>query len=67
VEEAVERYFKGKPETYRIFTAVYDQLQSIGFFTVTVGSQISLGVNRKFAWFWLYNVTRRNPNGIRAS
>ncbi|MFN2524726.1 MAG: DUF5655 domain-containing protein [Actinomycetota bacterium] len=27
-------------------------------------SQISFRVNRKFAWFWLYNVTRTNPNGV---
>ena len=31
---------------------------------MTVTSQIIFGVNRKFAWFWLYNVTKKNPNEV---
>lgn len=30
----------------------------------SVGKQISFGCGRKFAWVWLYNVTKANPNGI---
>jgi len=30
---------------------------------MTVGKQISFGATRKFAWFWLYNVTGKNPSG----
>ena len=60
----VERYFEGKPQAGEIFDAVYEQVRSFGPFDVSVGSQISFGVDRKFAWFWLYNVTKKNPNGI---
>lgn len=57
-------YFKGKPETYEIYKAIEKRLAALGPSEVTVKSQISFGANRKFAWFWLYNVTRKNPNGI---
>ena len=60
----VEEYFEGKPETFRIFTAVHDRIGALGPAQTTVKSQISVGLNRKFAWFWLYNVTQKNPNGI---
>jgi hypothetical protein len=63
MHEAIEQYFDGKPKTHRIFKAVHDYVHTLGPFQVSVGSQISLGVNRKFAWFWLYNVTQKNPNG----
>lgn len=62
--ESIADYFEGKPETYEIFEAVRSQIDSHGPSDVEVKSQISFGVNRKFAWFWLYNVTKMNPNGI---
>ncbi len=64
MEEGIEACFEGKPETYKIFNAVFRRLQSLGSFEVSVRSQISFSVERQFAWFWLYNVTRKNPNGI---
>lgn len=64
VDKAIAAYFVRKPDSFEIFKAVYEQVRSFGSFDVTVGSQISFGVKRKFAWFWLYNVTRKNPNGI---
>lgn len=60
----VEEYFAGKPETHQIYNAVADRIAALGPSQITVKSQISFGVNRKFAWFWLYNVTRKNPSGI---
>lgn len=64
MDKVIAAYFDGKPDSFEIFKAVYEQVRSFGAFDVTVRSQISFGVNRKFAWFWLYNVTQRNPNGI---
>jgi hypothetical protein len=64
MDKAIADYFVGKPDSFEIFKAVYEQVRSFGWLDVTVGSQISFGVKRKFAWFWLYNVTRKNPNGI---
>src|SRR5687767_7222431 len=60
----IKSYFDGKPETYDQFRAVHDRLKVLGPFDISVASQISFGVNRKFAWFWLYNVTKKNPNGV---
>jgi hypothetical protein len=31
---------------------------------VVVGSQVRFGARRKFAWVWLYNVTKKNPSGV---
>jgi hypothetical protein len=64
VEDWIEAFFEGKPETYKIFMAVFQQVQSLGSFEVSVRSQISFSGERQFAWFWLYKVTRKNPNGI---
>lgn len=64
MDEAIAVYFEGKPESFEIFKAVYEQVRSLGSFDVSVKSQISFGVKRKFAWFWLYNVTQKDPNGI---
>jgi hypothetical protein len=64
MEKAIAVHFDGKPDSFEIFKAVYEQVRSLGSFDVMVKSQISFEVNRKFAWFWLYNVTQRNPNGI---
>ncbi len=63
-DDAVHRYFDGKPDSYEVFRAVYEQVRSFGPFETFVGSQISFGVERKFAWFWLYNVTQKNPSGV---
>jgi len=64
VDDAIAAYFEGKPQSYEIFEAVYDRVTGFGPFDVSVASQISFSVHRKFAWFWLYNVTKRDPNGV---
>lgn len=64
VSTALGEYFEGKPETYEIFKVVERRIDACGPSEVEVKSQISFGVNRMFAWFWLYNVTRKNPNGV---
>jgi hypothetical protein len=64
VDDAIATYFQEKPQSYEVFEAVHDRVSTFGPFEVSVASQISFGVNRKFAWFWLYNVTKRNPNGV---
>jgi hypothetical protein len=61
---SVDDFFAGKPETFRLFRTIADRIDALGPCEVTVASQISFGVNRKFAWFWLYNVTKKNPNGV---
>lgn len=60
----IEDYFEGKPATREIYRVVEKRIRSLGPSETTVKTQISFGVNRKFAWFWLYNVTKKNPNGI---
>lgn len=60
----IDDYFDGKPESHAIFRALNDRIDALGPSETTVGSQISFGANRKFAWFWLYNVTKKNPDGI---
>jgi hypothetical protein len=60
----VDDFFAGKPETFRLFRTIADRIDALGPSEVTVASQISFGINRKFAWFWLYNVTTKNPNGV---
>jgi len=60
----IDEYFVGKPESHAIFKSIQDRIAALGPSEVTVASQISFGANRKFAWFWLYNVTKRNPNGV---
>ena len=64
MDEEIAAYFEGKPDTYELFKTILARLQTLGPFEVTVASQISLGIDRKFAWFWLYNVTKKNPSGI---
>lgn len=61
---AIETFFEGKPESHAIFGIVADRIQALGPCEVEVASQISFRGKRKFAWFWLYNVTQRNPNGV---
>jgi hypothetical protein len=60
----VDDFFAGKPETLRLFKTIAARIDALGPSEVSVASQISFGFNRKFAWFWLYNVTKRNPNGV---
>lgn len=60
----IEDYFDGKPETRAIFSAVHDRIAALGPSEMTVASQISVGAKRKFAWFWLYNVTKKHPDGV---
>jgi hypothetical protein len=62
--EAVADFFDGKPETHAQYEVVAGRIRELGPVETSVQSQISLGAQRKFAWFWLYNVTRKNPNGV---
>ena len=64
MDEDIVAYFEGKPDTSEIFEAVFARVRALGAFEVAVASQISFGIDRKFAWFWLYNVTKKNPSGI---
>jgi len=60
----IDEYFEGKPDTHEVFLAVEERILGLGPSNLEVKTQISFGVNRKFAWFWLYNVTGKNPSGI---
>jgi hypothetical protein len=60
----LQRYFEGRPESEKIFHILTDRIEALGGADITVGSQISFGRKRKFAWFWLYNITKKNPNGV---
>jgi hypothetical protein len=61
----IDEYFAGKPESAAIFAVLSERLLAASpQATVSVGSQISFGARRKFAWVWLYNVTGRTPNGV---
>jgi hypothetical protein len=62
--ESVDEYFEGKPGSRAIFDQIADHIAAVGQAEIHVASQISFGVNRKFAWFWLYNITRKNPDGV---
>jgi hypothetical protein len=57
-------YFEGRPDSARIFEILAERIEALGRAELTVGSQISFGRRRKFAWFWLYNVTKQNPSGV---
>ncbi|MPZ54249.1 MAG: hypothetical protein GEU79_16215 [Acidimicrobiia bacterium] len=63
-DHLIADYFEDKPQSHQVFMAVKSQIERQGPSQIDVKSQISLGVNRKFAWFWLYNVTKKNPSGI---
>ena len=58
----LDDYFDGKTTSHEIFTVLKDRIDGLGASTMTVGTQISFGTNRKFAWFWLYNVSSKNLN-----
>jgi hypothetical protein len=62
--KTIADFFKEKPETYEIFKAVKAHIDAAGPHEVSIASQISFGAKRKFVWVWLYNVTKKNPNGI---
>lgn len=62
--KSVAEYFAGKPESLEIFEVIATRIAQQGPSDLSVGSQISFGCNRKFAWFWLYNVTKKNPSGV---
>jgi hypothetical protein len=47
----VAEYFAGKPDSRRIFDVLADRIAALGPSEIEVKSQISFGVNRKFAWF----------------
>ena len=61
---SVEAYFEGKPGALAVFRVVANRIDALGPNEMTISSQISFGRRRKFAWFWLYNVTKKNPNGV---
>jgi hypothetical protein len=63
-DASVDDWFDGKPDTKRVFQAVQKQLDDCGPSDLTVGKQIGFGAKRKFAWFWLYNVTGKTPQGV---
>jgi hypothetical protein len=60
----IEDYFAGKPHSREIFDAVVGRIAAQGPYEMAVASQVSFKVDRKFAWFWLYNVTKKDPNGV---
>lgn len=63
-DDDLDAYFDGKPDSYAVFRVVEAEITRLGYRTRTVGKQISYGNALKFAWFWLYNVTARNPSGV---
>jgi hypothetical protein len=60
----LDRWFAGRPASREIFDVVAGRIDALGPSEVSVGSQISFGLKRKFAWFWLYNVTKSDPDGV---
>ena len=64
VAASIDDYFEGKTQSLETFRVIADQIAALGRCDIEVASQISFGVRRKFAWFWLYNVTKKNPDGV---
>lgn len=62
--KTVAAWFEGHQGSRNVFDVVADRIRELGPTEVTVGSQISFKGKRKFAWFWLYNVTTKNPDGV---
>jgi hypothetical protein len=62
--QELEHYFEGRPESAEIFDILAERIEDLGGAEITVGSQISFGRKRKFAWLWLYNVTKKSPSGV---
>ena len=50
-DRSVGEYFEGKPESREVFDIVAAKFESFGPCDRTIGSQISWGRSRKFAWF----------------
>ncbi|MGI5170186.1 DUF5655 domain-containing protein [Spirillospora sp. CA-253888] len=63
LESRVCEYFDARPDSMAIFRTLRALIEEQGRSEMTVGSQISFGVRRKFAWIWLYNITGANPQG----
>ena len=61
---SIDGFFEGKSDSRAIFDTVAGRISACGPSEIEVKTQISFGANRKFAWFWLYNVTKKNPNGV---
>jgi hypothetical protein len=62
-ENLIEDYFLDKPISRAIFQEISNFISGLGNFDMSISKQISFGVKRKFLWFWLYNVTQKDPNG----
>ncbi|MGW0247207.1 DUF5655 domain-containing protein [Nocardia goodfellowii] len=62
-QQQLRAYFAEKPRSFEIFTLLSELIEQQGECEVSVGSQISFGSKRKFAWIWLYNITGKNPQG----
>jgi hypothetical protein len=62
--QELDEYFNGRPEAMETFAVLAERIDALGGAEMTIGSQISFGRQRKFAWFWLYNVTKKNPSGV---
>jgi hypothetical protein len=60
----LDEYFEDRPESRKIFDILADRIKELGEAEITIGKQISFGRPRKFAWFWLYNITIKNPSGV---
>jgi hypothetical protein len=57
--------FRRQARDLRLFRTIADRIDALGPSEVAVASQIGFGLDRKFAYcFWLYNVTKKNPNGV---
>jgi hypothetical protein len=63
-EQTIDEYFADKPRSRQVFDAARATIEEAGPSTMTVQTQISFGNDRKFAWFWLYNITKKDPNGV---
>ena len=61
---SIENYFDGKSSSLKVYTIIADRIAAFGPSEVDLKTQISWGRSRKFAWFWLYNVTKKNPDGV---
>lgn len=62
-DAAIETFFAGKPHSREIFTVLRELIAANGPAELSVASQITFGLARKFAWVSLYNITGRNPEG----
>jgi hypothetical protein len=63
-DEKISTFFADKPSSYEIFKVLRERIEVQGECEISVASQISFGVKRKFAWIWLYNVTSAHPEGM---